>query len=491
MVDASSPAFVPRPRILIVEDEVNVREFCRLLLRREYDVAVAEHGLAALDLLRQQPFDLVLTDLQMPHLDGIALIQQLHAHHLETDAIVMTANATVETAREALKLGALDYIAKPIDAEQLQKTIRTALELRRIRHEKERLSDLVLMYQFSQAIAGSLDIEQQTTHLVEFVNRRFAPIYIGLSLIDAHGEALIALTGPQAGASQPLTGATEDALREAYRRLAGNIVASPTRRVEVVLRSHDHAIGMLELARAEEQPPFDAAERRLIEVFASHLAASLDNARLYRALKEQYEQMIAALVGAIEARDTYTYGHSQQVTRYAVRLAKEMGLSDQEVEQIHYAGLLHDIGKIGVRDDVLLKPGALSPEEFAQMRLHPQIGVRILEQIHGLRDILPIIEAHHERVDGNGYPRGLRGDEIPLGARILAVADAFEALTADRAYRPAMDPEQALQMIQRGSGYQWDPTVVDAFVRLMHRERLWEQAPRLRQLRRQPAAVES
>ncbi|MCX7861361.1 MAG: HD-GYP domain-containing protein, partial [Chloroflexus sp.] len=171
-----------------------------------------------------------------------------------------------------------------------------------------------------------------------------------------------------------------------------------------------------------------------------------DNARLYRALKDQYEQMIAALSGAIEARDSYTYGHSRQVTRYAVHLAMELGLSDAEIERIRYAGLLHDIGKIGVRDDVLLKAGPLTAEELIQMRRHPRIGVRILEQIRGLRDVLPIIAAHHERVDGSGYPLGLRGDEIPLGARILAVADAFEALTADRAYRAAVDPEQALQI---------------------------------------------
>ncbi len=487
MADERSPSPFPRPRILVVEDEANVREFCRLLLRREYDVAVAEHGLAALEILHQQPFDLVITDLQMPFLDGIALIQELRAHHLTTDAIVMTANATVETAREALKLGALDYIAKPVDAEQLQKTIRTALELRRIRHEKERLSDLLLMYQFSQAIAGSLDIEEQTARLVEFVNRRFVPFHIGLALIDPHDEFLIVLTGSQPGARQPLTGTTEEDLRMGYRQLVMAPAATPDRQLEVVLRSRDRAIGILELARTAEQPPFDAAERRLIDVFASHLAASLDNARLYRALKEQYEQMIAALVGAIEARDAYTYGHSQQVTQYAVRLAMELGLDSAEIERIRYAGLLHDIGKIGVRDNVLLKPGPLSAEEFAQMRLHPQIGVNILAQIRGLRDILPLIAAHHERVDGNGYPSGLQGEQIPLGARILAVADAFEALTADRAYRPAMDPDQALQMLQRGSGHHWDATVVEAFVRLMRRERLWEQAPRLRQ----PAAIDS
>ncbi|WP_322488818.1 HD domain-containing phosphohydrolase [Chloroflexus sp.] len=491
MADYASPSPIARPRILVVEDETNIREFCRLLLRREYGVVVAEHGLAAITMLQQQPFDLVVTDLQMPHVDGIALIHHLRAHYLDTDVIVMTANATVETAREALKLGALDYIAKPVDAEQLQKTIRTALEIRRIRREKERLSDLVLMYQFSQAIATSLDIEEQTARLVEFVGRRFAPIHIGLSLVDTNDETLVVLIGSATGNHLSLAAVDEQTLSAAHRRLIALPATSQGRAIEVVLRSRDRAIGMLDLARSDEQPPFDAAERHLIEVFASQIAAALDNARLYRTLKDQYEQMIAALAGAIEARDSYTYGHSRQVTRYAVRLAMELGLSEAEIERIHYAGLLHDIGKIGVRDDVLLKAGPLAAEELTQMRRHPQIGVRILEQIHGLRDILPLIAAHHERVDGNGYPLGLRGDEIPLGARILAVADAFEALTADRAYRAALDPEQALQVIQRGRGSHWDAQIVDVFVAMMRRERLWEQSPRLRQATRVQAPIES
>ena len=125
------------------------------------------------------------------------------------------------------------------------------------------------------------------------------------------------------------------------------------------------------------------------------------------------------------------------------------------------------------------------------MRRHPQIGVRILEQISGLRDILPIIAAHHERFDGTGYPYGLKGEEIPFEARILAVADTFEALTADRAYRSAMSPEAVLQIIQDGRGTHWDPQVVDAFLRLMRRERLWEQSPRLRQVIQPPLSVES
>jgi HD-GYP domain-containing protein (c-di-GMP phosphodiesterase class II) len=135
-----------------------------------------------------------------------------------------------------------------------------------------------------------------------------------------------------------------------------------------------------------------------------------------------------------------------------------------------YAGLLHDVGKIGIRDYVLLKPGALSDEEFAVMKRHPAIGVKIIERVHGLRATLPIIESHHERWDGKGYPRGLAGDRIPIEARILAIADSFEAMTADRAYRPAMETERALKILLDGRGTYWEAELIDRFVALIRRE---------------------
>jgi putative nucleotidyltransferase with HDIG domain len=237
-----------------------------------------------------------------------------------------------------------------------------------------------------------------------------------------------------------------------------------------LLRSHDTSIGYLHMARRAEQPPFDAGERRLLGIFATQVAASLDNARLYQALKDQNRQTIEALTEAIEARDAYTYGHSRQVTRYAVRLAQDVGLPQERIELMDYAGLLHDVGKIGIRDYVLLKPGALSEEEFAVMKRHPAIGVKIIERVQGLRATLPIIEGHHERVDGKGYPHGLKHEEIPIEARILAIADAFEAMTADRAYRPAMETERALGILLDGRGTHWDPALVDCFVGLIRSE---------------------
>jgi putative nucleotidyltransferase with HDIG domain len=467
-----------RARLLVVEDDDTIRDFCRLLLRQQYDVGVAANGAIAVERLAEQPYDLVLTDMQMPVMGGMELLRHIRQYHPDVDTIMLTAYATVDTARQALKLGALDYLSKPVEAENLERTVRTSLELRRVRQEKERLSDLVLMYQFSQTIATSLDVETQITQVVEFLWRRFAPETLALSMLvpeDNRLHLLAARTGNgwvDFAPSLELADQVDDeALLDAHMQLAGGPGTSDLAFFAgMVLRSHDRPLGYLHLARRSEQPPFDPLERRLLGIFAGQAAASLDNARLYQALKDQNRQTIEALAEAIEARDAYTSGHSRQVTRYAVRLAEELGLEPQRIELIRYAGLLHDVGKIGIRDYVLLKPGQLSAEEFAVMKRHPRIGVKIIERVRGLRNTLPIIEAHHERVDGLGYPNGLKGEEIPLEARILAVADAFEAMTADRAYRPAMESSRALETLARGKGTHWDPQLVEVFTGIIQRE---------------------
>lgn len=467
-----------RARILVVEDDANIRTFCQRLLRMTYDVEVAQHGAAALELLAEHSFDLVITDLQMPVMGGIELLEQMRLHHAECDSLVMTAHATVDTAREALKLGALDYLDKPVDSENLLRTVRSCLELRRVRQEKERLSDLVFMFKFSQAIATSLDIETQVEQIVEFLWQRYAPEAMALSMLLADDQQLVLLAArtqdgwADEGCAVALShDCGPDELLHAHLQVAGGRGADDEARFAgVVLRSHDQAVGYLHLARRPEQPPFDAAERRLLSIFAGQVAASLDNANLHQALKDQHRQTIEALAEAIDARDSYTYGHSRQVTRYAVRLAQEIGLAPARVALIDYAGLLHDVGKIGIRDYILLKPGSLNDEEFAIMRRHPQIGVKIIERVRGLRQTLPIIEGHHERWDGKGYPNGLAGEAIPIEARILAIADAYEAMTADRAYRPAMAQEEALAILSRGGGSAWDPGLVGIFVELIRRE---------------------
>jgi HD-GYP domain-containing protein (c-di-GMP phosphodiesterase class II) len=172
------------------------------------------------------------------------------------------------------------------------------------------------------------------------------------------------------------------------------------------------------------------------------------------------------MVSALDARDKYTRGHSERVACLGREIALELRLSEKETEDIYISGLLHDIGKIGVPDHVLLKPGRLTDEEFQIIKQHPTIGYEILKQIPAMSAVLPGVLHHHEAVDGSGYPFGLVGNAIPLMARILAVADSFDAMTTTRAYRPKMPLEKALGILRSEAGVQWDAQVVEAFLRL-------------------------
>ncbi len=480
-----------RSRILVVEDEKMVRDFCRLLLRSRYNVATAENGRVAADMLLQETFDLALIDLQMPEMDGLSLLRHIRERHTDVDTIILTAHGTVDTAREALKLGALDYLSKPVDTENLERTVRIALELRRMRQEKERLSDLVVMYQFSQAIASSLDMTTQVDQISEFLQQRFAPETLAISLHNPEIQELNLLRLYKSRRNSairqdpvPLAPECDDeTMLKAHMKLVdGPGADKPTLFAGVVLRTQDQPIGYLHMARRNDQPDFDASERKLLSVIASQIAASLDNARLHQQMKDQHWQIIEALTEAIDARDAYTFGHSKQVTRYAVRLAEAIGLPPQRIELLRYAALLHDIGKIGIRDHILLKPGPLDDDEFAIMKEHPTIGGRILKKVRTFRDAIQIVEGHHERFDGKGYPNGLTGEQLLIETRILSIADAFEALTADRAYRPAMEDEKALQILQDGRGKSWDADLVDTFIQLIRAEGATLRiGPRLRQ----------
>jgi len=181
--------------------------------------------------------------------------------------------------------------------------------------------------------------------------------------------------------------------------------------------------------------------------------------------KNELRSIITALAAAIDAKDAYTYGHSRKVAEYARDIAEALDYPQEEVEDIHSAALLHDIGKIGVPEQILLKQGELNKEEWSKIKLHPDRGISILKYVDGLKDILDAVQYHHERYDGSGYPKGLKGSQIPLGARILAVADSFDAMTSKRPYRLCeMTFEQALDELQKHSGSQFDSQVVNAFV---------------------------
>ncbi len=216
-----------------------------------------------------------------------------------------------------------------------------------------------------------------------------------------------------------------------------------------------------------DEPPIESGEMKLLECLAAKLSSTLIHRQLQNELKDMLFNTVRCLVAAIEAKDAYTRGHSERVYELSIELGRRLGLSPADLQTLTWSSLLHDIGKIAIPGEILAKPGRLTDEEFEIIKTHPERGCVVLEPIPQLRAVLPGIRHHHERVDGRGYPDGLAGAEIPLLARIIAVADTYDAMVSTRAYRKPRSFEFAVDEVRRSAGTQLDPTIVDAFLELI------------------------
>ncbi len=241
----------------------------------------------------------------------------------------------------------------------------------------------------------------------------------------------------------------------------------------VPLKAHGRVVGVLQLLNPLDGPSFSDEDLRRMEQFAGVLAPAIENARLYALQRRQFLDTVTAIAEAIEKRDPYTGGHVRRVVAYSVLLGTEMGLNPAELEEIYLAATLHDVGKIATPDAVLRKPAPLDEQEAAVMRRHAADGADIVGRIRELRPVLPGVRHHHERLDGQGYPDGLAGDEIARVAKIIAVADTFDAITTSRPYRQALDPARAAAEIEAGAGTQFCPHVVAAFRALYARDEFY------------------
>ena len=215
---------------------------------------------------------------------------------------------------------------------------------------------------------------------------------------------------------------------------------------------------------------FDEGQRKLLSIVASRAAAAIENARLYEDLQATFQQTIQSLARTIDKMDRYTSGHSERVARYAVNLARWLGLPEDQIDIVRHSALMHDIGKVGCVLN-LNKPGKLTQSEYEIFKKHPSYGKDILDPIKFLQPVVPGVHLHHERWDGRGYPLGLAGKDIPLIARIIAVADTYDAMTSDRAYRRALPHEVTVNELERCSGSQFDPDIAGVFTEQIDRLR--------------------
>ncbi len=291
---------------------------------------------------------------------------------------------------------------------------------------------------------------------------------------DEHGEQPLFISGDP--------GCDAQELREAAAALARRLgpsetdIATPDDGLPEALGAQviSHAlvrdntpIGLIAAgSKGGLDPQISSYETLLLEAGAGFLSSFLDNVELYAAQKRTFLGTIRAMTAAIDAKDRYTRGHSDRVARLSAELAREAGLDAAQVERVYLSGLVHDVGKIGVPEHVLCKSGRLTDEEFDLIKLHPEIGHRILSQIPALEDLLPGVMHHHERYEGGGYPHAIAGEDIPLMARIICVADTFDAMSSTRSYRPAMPRQRVLQEIRDCAGTQFDPELAGCFLRL-------------------------
>ncbi len=318
-----------------------------------------------------------------------------------------------------------------------------------------------------EIVKANGDLEAQIKNLTTLHEAGRA---IGASMdLDATLKAILEMTssiiGSTAGAIKLIDAETKELKVRAMSGILSDI-SSSFAIFDLPLKVGDKTIGAFELVK-KASTEIGVQERRMLETIASQAAIAIENARLFETTQKVYYETLKSLAKALEARDDYTRGHSERVADLAQSIGVELGLGTRELKAIYNAALLHDIGKIGIRDEVLLAPRLLSDEEMRIIRQHPTYGNAILMPLHFLGEIREFVRHHHERWDGSGYPDGRKGDEIPLASRIIAVADAYDAMTSDRPYRKALAKEIARDEIERTAGVHFDPAVIAAFLKVL------------------------
>ncbi|MEJ7733392.1 MAG: HD domain-containing phosphohydrolase [Polyangiaceae bacterium] len=474
-----------RPRILVVDDEKVIRDMLADFLGMEgYSVRTAEDGTAALGELTKQHFDLVISDLKMPKMGGIALLDEIARTAPDALTVIMTGFGTVETAIDAMKRGAYDYVLKPFKLDEVVHVVQRGIEKQRMTAENLRLREALSLYKVSEAIAASLSLDQVLETVVDSCLSEVRGDLVSTWLDDGEGgyferQHIRGASMPgEANMGRLDPAKVVEHMRQASPQAAllleqGSIglrffTQAPSlplcSLLAVPLRIQQRLMGFVALASFSVGKRFDEGQRKLLSIIASRAAAAIENARLYEDLQATFQQTIEGLAKAIDKMDRYTSGHSDRVAMYAVFLARQLGLDANQVEIVRQSALMHDIGKIGCVLN-LNKPGKLTSDEYEVFKRHPVYGRDILDPIKFLHPLIPGVHLHHERWDGRGYPLRMKGNEIPLIARIIAVADTYDAMTSDRSYRRSLPHEVAIAEIERCSATQFDPDVSATFTR--------------------------
>jgi response regulator RpfG family c-di-GMP phosphodiesterase len=503
MLDSSQS----QKRILVVDDEETIRRTIqKRLIMQGYEVRAVGKASEALEAFQSQTFDTVISDIRMEEMDGVDLLQRIKKIQRDDVPVIMITGApSVDTAQSCIKAGAYDYIIKPFDKETLLNTVKRALERKeladRVRMERENLEIRVQeqtrtlrdIYRFANQLNSLDSFEAVLKSIVEFVSDFMVSERVSIMLLDEGGDHLSIAAA---------VGLEDDIVRTTHiqrgEAIAGSVLETrKAMKIEDVsrikteaerfskyrsfisfplmqapLRSQTDSLGIINVTNRFGDQPYTALDLRNLDFIADTASVAINNQIKGIKLQESYFATMKSLALALDAKDRYTAGHSESVQQYSVRIAQRLSLTQEEIATIERAGALHDIGKIGIPDAIINKPGRLTPEEFEKIKEHPAIGEQMILPIPFLGSARGIIRHHHERFDGRGYPDGISGPEIERGARIMAVADTFDAMTSDRSYRKALNLEEALAELNRCRNTQFDPTAVEAFEEVLETERL-------------------
>ena len=509
------------PRVLVVDDEKVIREILSDFLTMEgFLVRTVEDGEAAVAELQRRAYNLVITDLKMPKLGGLELLAKINELCPDVLTVIMTGFGTVETAIEAMKNGAYDYILKPFKVEEVVHIVRRGLDRQHLQLENIRLRETLSLYRISEAISQSLTLDHVLGLILEATAGEVNADAVSLLL---QGDKEFKHRRTYRNRKTCDTDLGEINLNEiqrffeqdlpllAHESKAHRFFNRPPQSERLVslctipLVARQEFVGVLCVYSFTRGLRFTEGQRKVLSILGSRASVSIENARLYEnllvsnrelagaklSLEENFRQTIVAFAHALEESDRYTRGHSERVAMYARLIAQQLDVSDSEMDTIVLAAELHDIGKIGIPTEKLNKPGPLNPEELQLLRTHPDKGKRILEPIPFLQQLIPGVYCHHENWDGRGYPQGLAGEEIPRVGRIVAVADSYDAMTTDRAYRRALPHDVAIAELVKGSGSQFDPQMVEIFVTEIQRLKSNFRSTQPVELPKIPAALNS
>ena len=475
---------MPPARMLVVDDDREVCDLVGELFAGQNDIQVSccTDPRDALEQLQYRPVDVVLTDLYMGKYSGMDILESTRELHPDAVVIMMTGQPSVENAIAAMRRGAYDYVLKPFDIHSLRRTVGRAVERRRLFTENAHLTQLVNLYQLSHAATSKADLQDIVQLALQAIEAEFAPDFAVMFLATS-GSATEAL----ASSGEPLgndedaffraqdglslealeTGEPAVALVPAHRN-ARHAQSNPqlsASRIVYPFRAGERVVGLINLQCPPRPEPVNAGDLKTLSILAGQVGGALENRRLLEGVQSAYVDMVHALASALDARDRNTRDHTTRVCHLAEAIAREIGWPEERMTELWLGCILHDIGKIGVPDTILQKPGPLTAQEYEQMKSHTVQGARMVEAIPYLAPAIPYILYHHEKYDGSGYPSGLEGTDIPEEARLLAVVDTFDAIISDRPYRRGRSVAVALAEIQACSGTQFDPSIVAAFLR--------------------------